>query len=167
MGELVFGWSWPLRAASFILCEMAATRPNLNDFRVQRFLDWLLTPTADRNPPLQKDLCEELGFQHNMLSQWKNDPDFLAEWERLYRKTIGSPEKAGAVMSALYETATDRTDPRQVPAARAYLEAIDAIKPKRLDVTVTKGAAKDLTDEELMAMLAERAEAELANRADG
>ena len=41
------------------------------------------------------------------------------------------------------------------------------MKPKRVDVTVTKGAAKELTDDELMAMLAERAEAELAARSDG
>ena len=146
---------------------MAATRANLNDFRVLRVLEWLLTPLAERVPPHQSELADELGISRNLIAQWKNDPDFLAEWERLYRKTIGSPEKAQAVLTALFDTATDRTDPRQVPAARAYLEALDVIKPKRLDVTVTKGAAKDLTDEELMAMLAERAEQELAQRADG
>lgn len=144
-----------------------ASRPNLNDFRVQRFLEWLLTPVPERNPPRQVELADELGMARQTLREWKNDPDFLAEWERQYRKTIGSPEKAQAVLTALYDTATDRTDPRQVPAARAYLEALDVIKPKRLDVTVTKGAAKDLSDEELMALLAERVEEELAQRTDG
>lgn len=147
--------------------KLASTRPNLNDFRVQRLLDWLLTAPAERNPPRQSDLAEELAIDRNLLSQWKNDPDFLTEWERQYRKTVGSPEKAQAVLVALFETATDRTDPRQVPAARAYLEAIDVMKPKRVDVTVVKGAAKDLSDDDLMALLAERAEAELANRTDG
>ena len=147
--------------------KLASTRPNFNDFRVERFFEWLLTPPSERNPPTQADLAEELGVMRNLLSQWKNDPDFLAEWERRYRKTVGSPEKAQSVLNALYRTATDETDPRQVPAARAYLEAIDVMKPKRVDVTVTKGAAKELTDEELIVMLAERAEAELAARADG
>jgi hypothetical protein len=147
--------------------KLASTRPNFNDFRVERFFEWLLTPLAERYPSAQKDLADELSIDRNLLSQWKNDPDFLAEWERRYRKTVGSPEKAQSVLSALFETATDRTDPRQVPAARAYLEAIDVMKPKRLDVTVTKGAARDLTDDELVAMLAERAEAELAARTDG
>jgi hypothetical protein len=147
--------------------KLASTRPNFNDFRVERFFEWLLTPPAERNPPTQVMLSEELGLERNRLSQWKNDPDFLAEWERRYRKTIGSPEKAQAVLTELFNTATDRTDPRQVPAARAYLEAIDVMKPKRLDVTVTKGAARELSDDELVAMLAERAEAELAARSDG
>jgi transcriptional regulator with XRE-family HTH domain len=146
--------------------KIAATRPRLNDFRVQRFLEWLVTQPSERYPSTQTELAEELGIDRNLLSQWKNDPDFLAEWERFYRKTVGSPERAKSVLDALHETATDRTDPRQVPAARAYLEAIDAIKPRRVDVTVTKGAAKELSDEELMAMLAERAEAELAARSE-
>jgi hypothetical protein len=141
-------------------------RPNLNDPRVQRVLEWLLTPPGDRSPPQQKDLSEELGCYRGQITEWKNDPDFLAEWERQYRKTVGSPERAKSVLDALFETATDRTDPRQVPAARAYLEAIDVVKPKKMDVTVMKGSAKDLPDDELLALLAERAEAELANRAD-
>ena len=147
--------------------RLALTRPNLNDFRVQRFFEWLLTPPSERNPPRQMDLAEELDLDRNILSQWKNDPDFLTEWERRYRKTVGSPERAKGVLDALFDTAVDRTDPRQVPAARAYLEAIDVMKPKRLDVTVTKGAAKELSDDELLALLAERAEAELTARSDG
>jgi hypothetical protein len=147
--------------------KMASTRPNFNDFRVQRFFEWLLTPPAERMPSKQGDFAEELGVSRALLAQWKNDPDFLAEWERQYRKTVGSPEKAKAVLDSLFETATDRTDPRQVPAARAYLEAIDVMKPKRVEMTVVKGAAKELTDEELLSMLAERAEAELASRSDG
>lgn len=146
--------------------KLASIRPTLNDMRLQRLLEWLLTPPDDRNPPSQADLADELGVHRNTLSQWKNDPDFLAEWERQYRKTVGSPERAKSVLDALFETATDRTDPRQVPAARAYLEAIDVVKPKKMDVTVTKGSAKDLPDDELLALLAERAEAELAHRAD-
>jgi hypothetical protein len=52
-----------------------------------------------------------------------------------------------------------------VQAAKAYLEAIEVIKPKKVEVTVNK-AAKDLTDDDLYALLAERAERELAERAD-
>jgi len=146
--------------------KQSPTRPSFNDFRVQRFLEWLTTIVADRQPPTQAELADEIGASRTTLTQWKNDPDFLAEWERRYRKTVGSPEKAQAVLNTLFETATDRTDPRLVPAARAYLEAIDVVKPKKLDVTVTKGAAKELSDEELMALLAERAEQELSQRSD-
>jgi hypothetical protein len=143
------------------------SRPSFNDPRVQRVLEWLLTPPSERTPSRQSDLAAELGIGTHNITQWRNDPDFLAEWERQYRKTVGSPDRQKSVLDALFETATDRTDPRQVPAARAYLEAIDVVKPKKLDVTVTKGAVKELTDDELMGLLAERAEAELSNRSDG
>ena len=68
-------------------------------------------------------------------------------------------------MQRLYETAEDRTDPRQVPAAKAYLEAIDAIKPKKVEVTVNK-ARQGTSDEDLYRILAERAEIELRERND-
>jgi hypothetical protein len=135
------------------------------DWRRERLLDWLCSIADDREPKTQKELAEELGATQSELSKWKAEPDFLAAWETRYRKTVGSPEKAHQVLASLHETAVDRTDPRQVQAARAYLEAIDAIKPKKVDVTVTQGrAAKDLSDDELFAMMADRATSELANR---
>jgi len=137
------------------------------DWRRERLLEWLCSIADDREPRTQRELAEELGARSEELSKWKAEPDFLAAWETRYRKTVGSPEKAHAVLNALHETAVDRTDPRQVQAARAYLEAIDVVKPKKVDVTVTNGkAAKDLSDDELFAMMATRAEQELANRLD-
>jgi transcriptional regulator with XRE-family HTH domain len=139
-------------------------RPDLNDFRVQAVLDWLTTVPDQRTPGTQRALADELGVSHQYITAWKNDPDFLAEWERRYRKAVGSPEKQQQVLEALHATAIDRTDPRQVPAARAYLEATDAIKPKKIDVTVNKDA-KALSDEELNALLALEAEREMQRRA--
>ena len=111
--------------------------------------------TASRAP--SKNSRKKLDVTVAALNRLKADATFLAEWEVLYRKTVGSPEKAQRVVQRLYETAEDRTDPRQVPAAKAYLEAIDAIKPKKVEVTVNK-AAKELSDEDLYRILAERAE---------
>ena len=137
------------------------------DWRRDRFLEWLCTIPQDRMPPSQSALAEELQVSHDVLRSWKKDPEFLALWESLYRRTIGSPERAGQVMQSLYETAIDRTDPRQVQAARAYMDQIEGARPQKVDVTVTAGqAAKDLTDDQLFAMLASRAEKELANRLD-
>lgn len=138
-----------------------------DDWRRKAFMDWLCTIPEDHVPRTQKEFAEKLSIVPQTLTNWKNDPIFMADWELQYRKTVGSPEKAQRVIQRLFETAEDRTDPRQVPAARAYLEAIDAIKPKKVDVTVTKSPAKDLTDDELYRILAERAEQELAQRSDG
>jgi hypothetical protein len=139
-------------------------RLDLNDHRVRRFIEWLCTVRDERDPRTQTELATELGVSSQTLGNWKANPDFLAAWEYHYRKTSGSPEKQQAVLEALWSTAVDRTDPRQVPAARAFLEATDAIKPKKVDVTVTK-ATKDLSEEELNALLAEGAARELDARA--
>ena len=137
-----------------------------NDWRRQHFLDWLCTPPANREPPTMKALAEKLTLSYETLNRWRRDTDFLEDWEQQYRKVVGSPEKAQAIVERLWETADDRTDPRHVQAAKAYLEAIDAIRPKQIDVTVTRGHAKDLSDEQLYTILAERAAQELADRSD-
>lgn len=113
-----------------------------------------------------KELAEKFALHINILSRWKRDTDFIADWEVQYRKVVGSPEKAQRIMDKLFETAEDRTDPRQVQAAKAYLEAIEVIKPKKVEVTVNNKAAKDLSDDDLYAILAERAEQELRERSD-
>jgi len=138
--------------------------PFEEDVRKQRFVDWLTRIPADREPPTQVLLAIELGVNDQTLTQWKRDGEFLAEWEKRYRATSGSPERQQQVLDALHATAIDRTDPRQVPAARAYLEATDAIKPKRVDVTVSRNA-KDLSNDELNELLAVEAARELERRA--
>jgi hypothetical protein len=133
---------------------VARTRiPSLDDWRVQRLLDWLCTLPGDRIPKTQGELAELFGISYQLLVSWKDDPDFLAAWEHKYQKTIGSVQRQQAVMEALYETACDRTDPRQVVAAKAYLDALGISKPQRPQ---TVKDAKKLTDEQLYALAAER-----------
>ena len=135
----------------------------LSDWRKQAFLEWLCTIQDDRDPSTLGGFAEKIGSTTQTLRNWKRDPEFLAEWEHRYRLTVGSPEKAHTVVEQLYETARDRTDPRQVQAARAFLEAIDAIKPKKVDVTVTR-SPRELTDEQLIAIAAQNATAALEER---
>jgi hypothetical protein len=137
---------------------------NPNDFRVQAVVEWLCTPPGDREPRTQKDLAASLDQTEKWVSALKNEPTFLRMWEDRYRKVVGNPGKVQEVISALQETAADRTDPRQVQAARAFLEAVDVMKPKRVDVTVTSQSAKALTDEQLTEMIAQRAAQELLER---
>ena len=136
----------------------------LPDHVRERFLAWLCTIPDDRWPKTQTELAEELGCTGDTLSRLKKDPDFLRDWEHQYRRTVGSPERAQHVLEQLYQTATDRTDPRQVQAAKQYLEAIDAVKPKKLEVSM-QGSAREMSDEQLLAILGERAADELSRRA--
>lgn len=138
--------------------------PVMSDWRVQRFLEWLCTTHADREPSTQRELIEVLGISQQMAASWKKDADFLGAWEALYRKTVGAPERVHQVLNQLYDTATDRSDPRQVQAARAYLEAVDAARPKKVEGATSTRAAKELSNEQLLAILAERASQELSQR---
>lgn len=137
---------------------------NPNDFRIQRVVEWLCTPPGEREPRTQNELATEIGKTGTWISALKNDAAFLRLWEDRYRRVVGNPGKVQEVLQSLQETAADRTDPRQVQAARAYLEALDVMKPKRVDVTVTSTAAKQLTDEQLTEMIAARAAQELLDR---
>ena len=139
--------------------------PVMSDWRVQRFLEWLCTHVADREISTQKELAEVLGVAPAMLTSWKKDADFLAAWEVMYRKSIGAPDRVKSIMDQLYDTATDRSDPRQVQAARTYLEAVDAARPPRVQASTGAKAAKELTNDQLLAILAERAAKELSERA--
>ena len=136
----------------------------INDFRVQRVLEWLCTPPGDRSPSTQSELAAELDKPASWISALKNDGTFLRLWEDRYRRVVGNPGKVQEVLQSLQETAADRTDPRQVQAARAYLEALDMMKPRKMNVTVTSTAAKALTDEQLTEMIAARAAQELLDR---
>lgn len=139
------------------------TKIPITDWRKQELLAWLCTLPEDRDPSTLTEMSKRLGVTPATLSHWKADAEFLAEWERLYRKTIGSPERMQLVLQRLFETATDRSDPRQVPAAREYRVAVEGAAPSKVDVTVT-GSASGLSDEELAAMIAASARSELERR---
>src|SRR5262252_7770832 len=136
----------------------------LSDWRKQRFLEWLCTIKEDRDPSTQKELAEQLDVSPTTLTAWRNDAEFLEEWHRRYRKTVGSPERMQLVLERLFETATDRTDPRQVAAAKEYRMAVEGVAPQRVDINVTN--ARDLSDEALAELIAETAAKEANERAD-
>ena len=139
---------------------MTAPRVNLNDWRVQTFIDWLTTPVDKREPSSQGALAEQLGMDRSDLGSWKKDPEFLKEWHKRFLATVGGPDRRQRVLDALYRTATDETDPRQVPAARAYLDGINALAPKEAP-PMAVGLAKKLTNEQLEEILRDRIVEEL------
>lgn len=138
---------------------------NVNDWRVVMAIDWLCTAPKDREPRTIRELCSQLQISDDVFRQWRKDKDFLAAWEAKAHEIIGSPERAQAVLDALYETACDRTDPRQVPAARAYLDAIKEIRPPKPATKKVSGKAlRDMTDEELASIAAAAVSEELERR---
>lgn len=136
----------------------------ITDWRKQEFLGWLCTIKEDRDPPTQKAFAEKIAVPEQTLKNWKSDPEFLEAWEHYYRRSVGSPERMQRVLDMLYETAVDRSDPRQVPAAKEYRVAVEGVRPQQVEVSM-KGSAKDLSDDELTALLAASAQSEIERRA--
>lgn len=138
----------------------------LEDPRHQRFVDWLTTPKSERQPAMLKDLASELGVSDRTLRDWKERPAIRAVWEEQAKKVVGSPERAQDVLEAMYARAVDSTDPKQVQAAKLYLEAIEAIKPPTVEVRSVSDLAK-VSDDELQAMIAATAGQMLEERRNG
>lgn len=132
----------------------------------ERFILWLLTPKDEREPETQDALADELGVSASKLSNWKKDPEFLAEWNATYLRTIGNPGTKMGIMSTLIKTASDEDDPKHVQAAKAYFEIEGSLRPKgSVDVKVESGVpVSQLSDEQLRQMLAAKADDELAAR---
>lgn len=127
----------------------------ITDFRKQTFLKWLCTAPKDREPKTQEALAAQLGMGRETLSRWKDDKEFLEAWEKMYLKTIGDPERKQKIMDTLYRTATDPDDPKHVQAAKQYFEIEGSVKPAKMQVEVTR-PAKELSDDELDAILADK-----------
>jgi hypothetical protein len=137
---------------------------SIDDFRKQTFLAWLCTPVNERDPKTMDALADQLGLTRRTLTNWKDDKEFLEAWEKRYLKTIGDPTRKQAIMDTLYRTATDPDDPKHVQAAKQYFDIEGSVKPARMQVEVSR-PAKELTDDELDAILANKIAAEKEQRA--
>lgn len=140
--------------------------PVERDERKMRFIEWLTTPPQFREPATEKELARELDVYYKTLYNWKNDRDFREVWQRNTDIVIGGEDKRQRIMETLYISALDYRSPRHVQAARLYLEAIGAMSPTKLDVTVSTKALSMLDDDELERLIA-RGAAELKAETDG
>lgn len=136
----------------------------ITDFRKQRFLDWLCTPAAEREPSTMEELAGELSLTRRTLSNWKKDDEFLKHWEQRHRATIGNPDRINEVLNTLYRTATDPDDPKHVSAAKEFLSHVEGTRPQRVDVTVTNQDVSKLPTDVLIDMAAKAAQRELDRR---
>lgn len=96
------------------------------------------------------------------LQLWMSQPQFRESWQETADYVIGDTERARHILDELYRAAVDPANRQQVQAAKLYLEATKAIQPGAVRVEMTK--PKDMTDEELDALLAEGAAIMAAER---
>lgn len=141
----------------------------LDDQRKVSYLGWLLTKPSEREPKFQAGIAEKLGVSARTLRDWQAQPEFLKLWRACSVKVIGSPEKTQQVMEALFETATgtdDKGNPfrDRVAAAKTWLSAADSITPPEEKGLGGAPDLSSLSDDELAAIAARLASAELKSR---
>lgn len=130
----------------------------------ERYMEWLLTPKDERQPPTKAAMARELERSEKTLRDWEQMPEFRAEWEKRAREVMGGPERLKAVADAMYAQALDADSRKQVQAAKMFAELIGAHSPPPLKVEATLSLSA-LSDEELDALIAQTASAVRESRA--
>lgn len=116
--------------------------------RMAEYLEWLLTPTAERDPQTKTELAERLQVTPATLRNYDRDPWLQRELVARGR-ALNRVERAGDVLEALYKRALGDGAPAN-QAAKIWLDWVD----KRTE----GGPSYDLsemTDQELKALLEE------------
>lgn len=139
----------------------ARIRMALGKFQ-KSFIEWLCTPDAYRMPSTMREWSAENHIHERTLVKWKRDPDFQREWQKRLARARVTPDRINDIYDALYEKATKDGS---VQAAKLYLEGNNRLNPpNELLDEKTVSAVADLSDEELEALIAQAAGAELARR---
>jgi hypothetical protein len=132
------------------LCVSKAYVPVRQDPEKMRFIEWLTTPPAARNPETEAEFARMIDVHVKTLYNWKHDREFREVWQGETDQVIGDLDKRQRVLDALYEAASDPRNPRHVSAAKLYLESIREMSPERESQAKAVGM---LTDAELELMI--------------
>jgi len=124
--------------------------PVRQDPEKMRFIEWLTTPPAARQPETEAEFARMIDVHVKTLYNWKHDREFREAWQGETDQVIGDLDKRQRVLDALYEAASDPRNPRHVPAAKLYLDAIRQMSPEREAASKAVGS---LTDAELELMI--------------
>lgn len=129
----------------------------------RRYMEWLLTPKAERQPATKRGIAEELRRSEKTLRDWEALPDFRAEWEARAREAMGGPERLKEIADALFAQALDPESRKQVQAAKLFAELIGAHTPPAPEVNVNLDISK-IPTEDLERFVAQQAGSELERR---
>ncbi len=113
-----------------------------------QFLDWLLTPTSERQEKTQKEWAAAHGVAATTVGDWKKDRRFIRAWEARADERNVSVERMQRIMDTLYEAGVDG----DVAAAKMWLGQVEKMRPPK---QVEQDAELEhLDDDQLDALLA-------------
>lgn len=137
-----------------------ALEENVLSDKQQMYLDWLCTPPAERTPPSKAKYATTHQVSEQTLRRWEKLEHFRELWRRRVDDLTGSPERTQTLLDRLYEAALNG----DVNSAKLYFQVTGKMAPQQVQVT-SKRAAGELSDEELDALIADRAHTEKRLRA--
>jgi len=116
----------------------------------EAYLAWLLTPEDTRTPGTKKEWAELNDVHYNTLGVWEKNKIFKERWELGVKGMAQSPERTQALLDALYAKGISG----DVKSAELYLKATGQMQQAQT-VNINTSSVKELTDEELQAMIIE------------
>ena len=123
------------------------------------YLAWLLTPEDSRTPSTKKAWSEEHGVHYNTLGQWEKKKNFAERWKLGVEGLSQSPERTQKLLDALYAKGISG----DVRSAELYLKATGFLQNVST-VNVKNESVKDLSDDELHALIAEMGQKALSTK---
>ncbi len=116
--------------------------------REEEYLSWLVDPQRVGS---KTDQAEKFGVVPSTVYRWEQAPHFRRAWSDRVQELGGDPSRVQAVYDRLYEQAVAG----DVRSAELFLKAIG--KLNQTQEVVHRKSARDLTDAELDALIAEQA----------
>lgn len=117
--------------------------------RQARYIEWVLTPKAERKPRTLAEFARLNGFNPETVYRWKRDQRFKDALKKAAENVNYSTERIQDVIDAMWERACNG----DVKAAALYLQYVQALTPTQKLVIQDESLANK-SDEELKAMLA-------------
>lgn len=139
------------------------TLPENFDNRHELYLTWLVTPVAARSaddPTSKEAFAKKIGVSQTTLRNWEAKEWFKEEWRKRVTALAGAPERTQRLLDSLFDKALNG----DMKAAALYLQSTGQMAPAKLEVATTEKSSRELTDEELDALIAQRATAERNER---
>ena len=125
-----------------------------------KYIDWLCTAPDMRKPSSKLQFANENEITDQTLRNWEKHPVFREHWETRMKGIEGAPEKAYLLLEAIY----GRAMKGDLKAAETWLKAMGKMNPPKIEVETTVKAARELSDDELQALIAQQASVALAAR---
>jgi hypothetical protein len=131
---------WPFREG-----ESWKTGSSLKKERMEAYIEWLITPRAERDPKQKQELAEQLGVTPATLRGYDKEPYVQREVLRRGRG-LAKVNRAADVLDALYRRATDpESGSAGNSAAKIWLDWVDRATSQSDEVDL-----EDMDDEQLV-----------------